>query len=142
MELFTLFGKIAVDNDQANKALKETSAEADEASNQTSSAFQKIGSVAGTIAKGIATAGVPLEHNQKWLSRVAEDLKSELQSNGFQDGNGSQILMLLNQIATLIQELKKMKICLDSGVMVGELVPAIDSRLSDRWSHAKRGNTR
>lgn len=31
---------------------------------------------------------------------------------------------------------------LDSGVLVGELVPAIDSRLADRWSHSKRGNTR
>ena len=31
---------------------------------------------------------------------------------------------------------------LDSGVLVGELVPAIDGRLADRWSHAQRGNTR
>lgn len=31
---------------------------------------------------------------------------------------------------------------LDSGVLVGELVPAIDGRLADRWSHSKRGNTR
>ena len=31
---------------------------------------------------------------------------------------------------------------LDSGVLVGELVPAIDGRLADRWNHSKRGNTR
>ena len=31
---------------------------------------------------------------------------------------------------------------LDSGVLVGELVPAIDGRLADRWEHSKRGNTR
>lgn len=31
---------------------------------------------------------------------------------------------------------------LDSGALVGELVPAIDGRLSDRWRHAQRGNTR
>jgi hypothetical protein len=31
---------------------------------------------------------------------------------------------------------------LDSGVLVGELVPAIDGKLSDRWRHAQRGNTR
>ena len=95
----------------------------------------------GLLEGSGAEAVVPLEHNQKWLSRVAEDL-NELQSNGCKNCNSSQVIMLLNQIATLIQELKKMKICLDSGVMVGELVPAIDSRLSDRWSHAKRGNTR
>ena len=31
---------------------------------------------------------------------------------------------------------------LDSGALVGELVPAIDGKLSDRWRHAQRGNTR
>lgn len=31
---------------------------------------------------------------------------------------------------------------LDSGVLVGELVPAVDGRLADRWNHSKRGNTR
>jgi len=31
---------------------------------------------------------------------------------------------------------------LDSGALVGELTPAIDRRLSDRWEHTKRGNTR
>ena len=95
----------------------------------------------GLLEGSGAEAVVPLEHNQKWLSKVAEDL-NELQSNSFQDGNSSQIIMLLNQIATLIQELKKMKIYLDSGAMVGELVPAIDGKLSDRYAHYQRGNTR
>ena len=31
---------------------------------------------------------------------------------------------------------------LDTGVLVGELTPAIDRQLSDRWNHAKRGNSR
>mgnify|MGYP003301487996 CR=1 FL=1 len=31
---------------------------------------------------------------------------------------------------------------LDSGALVGELTPAIDTRLADRWSHTKRGNVR
>jgi phage-related protein len=95
----------------------------------------------GVLEGSGAEAVVPLEHNRKWLGKVAEDLY-ELQSNSFQDGNSSEIVMLLDRIATLIQELKKMKICLDSGAMVGELVPAIDTRLSDRWNHAMRGNTR
>ena len=95
----------------------------------------------GLLEGSGAEAVVPLEHNRAWLSKVARDL-DELQSNRFQDGTSSQVLMQLNQIASLIQELTKLKICLDSGVMVGELVPAIDSRLSDRMSHAMRGNTR
>ena len=31
---------------------------------------------------------------------------------------------------------------LDTGVLVGELVPAIDIGLADRWTHSRRGNTR
>ena len=31
---------------------------------------------------------------------------------------------------------------LDTGTMVGALLPAVDARLSDRWNHARRGNTR
>ena len=31
---------------------------------------------------------------------------------------------------------------LESGVLVGEMIPAIDSRLADRWNHSKRGNVR
>ena len=95
----------------------------------------------GLLEGSGAEAVVPLEHNRAWLSKVAMDL-DELQSNRFHDGASSQVLMQLDQIASLIQELTKLKICLDSGVMVGELVPAIDSRLSDRMSHAMRGNTR
>ena len=31
---------------------------------------------------------------------------------------------------------------LDSGALVGALVPGIDTQLSERWSHSRRGNTR
>jgi hypothetical protein len=31
---------------------------------------------------------------------------------------------------------------LDSGALVGELTPAIDAGLSDRWQHTQRGNVR
>lgn len=68
MELFKLFGTIAIENEQANKALAETSANADEASNKTSGSFQKIGHAAGIIAKGIATAGVAL--GGAWIAAI------------------------------------------------------------------------
>jgi phage-related protein len=95
----------------------------------------QIGLLEGTGAEAV----VPLEHNRAWLSRVAEDL-NELQGN--RGGNTSEITSLLNRAIDLLEDIARMKICLDSGAMVGELVPAIDGRLSDRWSHAKRGNTR
>jgi phage-related protein len=95
----------------------------------------------GLLEGSGAEAVVPLENNRAWLSKVAADL-NELQSNTFRNGNSSEITVLLHRVIDLLEDMAGMKICLDSGAMVGELVPAIDSRLSDRWSHAKRGNTR
>lgn len=97
----------------------------------------QIGLLEGTGAEAV----VPLENNRAWLSKVAADLH-ELQGNNFQNGNSTEIVSLLSRIVELVGQLAQMKIQLDSGAMVGELVPAIDVRLSDRWNHAKRGNTR
>jgi len=60
MELFRLLGTIAVDNTEANNALADTSRRANDSANETQEAFGKIGKVAGTIAKGIATAGLAI----------------------------------------------------------------------------------
>ncbi len=97
----------------------------------------QIGFLEGSGAEAV----VPLENNRAWLSRVAEDL-NELQGSSFRNGNNHEITSLLNRAIDLLEDIARMKVCLDSGAMVGELVPAIDNRLSDRWSHAKRGNTR
>lgn len=66
MELFRLFGRIAIDNTEANEALDETGQRAQDTSTETESAFSKIGSVAGTIAKGVVTAGVAI--GGAWLA--------------------------------------------------------------------------
>ena len=97
----------------------------------------QVGLLEGTGAEAV----VPLEKNRAWLSRVAEDL-NELQGGSFHNGNNREITALLNRAIDLLEDLAQTKIYLDSGAMVGELVPAIDGRLSDRWSHAMRGNTR
>jgi hypothetical protein len=55
------------------------------------------------------------------------------------------IQALIEQNQRMMDFLAKMMpraVQLDSGVLVGELTPAIDRRLSDRWEHTKRGNTR
>lgn len=95
----------------------------------------------GLLEGSGAEAVVPLERNHAWLSKVAADL-NELQGNTFQNGTSLQIKSVLDRIVELLQELSKMKIFLDSGVMVGELIPAIDTKMSDRWNHALRGSTR
>ena len=68
MELFRILGTIAVDNEQANRAIADTASNAEEGSNKTSEAFQKIGRAAGTIVKGIATAGVAL--GGAWIAAI------------------------------------------------------------------------
>lgn len=95
----------------------------------------------GLLEGSGAEAVVPLEHNRAWLSRVAEDLH-ELQGRNTYYGDTTQITTMLSRVIDLLEDLAKLKIYLDGGVLVGELTPAIDSRLSDRWSHAMRGNVR
>ena len=68
MELFKILGTIAVENEQANRAIAETASNAEEGSEKTSSAFQKIGQAAGTIVKGIATAGAAL--GGAWIAAI------------------------------------------------------------------------
>lgn len=68
MELFRLLGTIAIDNTEANNALDETGERAQNTSNETESAFSKIGTVAGTIAKGVVTAGVAI--GGAWLAAI------------------------------------------------------------------------
>jgi hypothetical protein len=49
---------------------------------------------------------------------------------------------MLNHISEQLEQLAKLRVYLNSGALVGELIPAIDGRLADRWNHALRGNTR
>ena len=95
----------------------------------------------GILEGSGAEAVVPLEHNRAWLSRVAEDL-NDIQMNGHNPKASDNIERTLNRVVGLLESLSKMKIYLDSGVLVGELAPAMDGRLSDRWGHVMRGNTR
>lgn len=95
----------------------------------------------GLLEGSGAEAVVPLERNQAWLSKVAQDL-NELQYGSKPMQSDSRLYSVLNRIIELLDELTAMKICLDSGVLVGELTPAIDIKLSDRWAHSLRGNTR
>ena len=68
MELFKLLGTIAINNEQATKALDETSAKADDAGSKVAGAFGKIGSAALTIGKGIMTAGAVL--GTAWIAAI------------------------------------------------------------------------
>lgn len=99
----------------------------------------------GLLEGSGAEAVVPLEHNRAWLSRVAKDLhqiQQERPENRVQGQDLTQVLDILTQIAQMLAKQQTLSVSLDSGVLVGELTPAIDARLSDRMYHARRGNTR
>lgn len=95
----------------------------------------------GLLEGSGAEAVVPLEHNKAWLSKVAEDLH-ELQGGYSQNFDTTRIQAMLERVIALLEELTNMKVYLNSGVLVGELTPAVDTELSNRWSHIVRGNTR
>lgn len=53
--------------------------------------------------------------------------------------------IIKQQFAMLISSMERMipkGVMLDTGVLVGELTPAIDAGLSTRWQHTQRGNVR
>lgn len=55
MELFKLFGTIAVDNSSANRGIDETTNKAEQSSPKISAAFAKVGSAAIAVGKTVAT---------------------------------------------------------------------------------------
>ena len=68
MDIFQLFGSIAIRNDEAIRALDETSQQANDTSNETQNAFQKIGGAALTIGKAVVGAGVAL--GGAWIAAI------------------------------------------------------------------------
>lgn len=58
MELFKLFGTIAIDNQEANRALNETSKTGEKTQSKLGSAFSKVGSAAVKVGKTVAVGMV------------------------------------------------------------------------------------
>ena len=99
----------------------------------------QVGLLEGTGAEAV----VPLENNRAWLSRVAEDLyEIQLNNGSAQNGMDQRLYSMLNHISEQLDKLSGLRVYLNGSALVGELVPAIDGRLSDRLNHARRGNTR
>ena len=105
MELFRLLGTIAVDNEQANRAIADTASNAEDGSNKTSEAFQKIGHAAGTIVKGIAVAGAALggawvaaiESTREYRTEMGK-LDTAFQVSGHSSASAKQTYSELNAV--------------------------------------------
>lgn len=68
MELFKLFGRIAIDNTEATTALQDTSRQAGDTGNEVSDAVSRIGGAAGRLALGIGAAGVAI--GGAWIAAI------------------------------------------------------------------------
>lgn len=68
MELFKLLGTIAIDNDQADRALDETSGKAENAGKKSESAFSKIGGAAMKVGKAVVASGTTLA--TAWVAAI------------------------------------------------------------------------
>ena len=60
MEVFRLLGTISIDAQQANQAINDTTENAQNSADQQQEAFSKIGTAAGTLAKGVLSVGAVL----------------------------------------------------------------------------------
>lgn len=96
----------------------------------------------GILEGSGAEAVVPLEHNTAWLSRVAEDLNDLQRQKSPAYADNARVYSALQTIIDMLHSMTGMKVVLESGTLVGALTPAIDRQLSDRWNHARRGNSR
>ncbi|MBO7252522.1 MAG: hypothetical protein J6V25_07835, partial [Oscillospiraceae bacterium] len=105
MELFKLLGTIAIDNEQANRALDETSQQAEKTGEETSGAFSKIGGAALTIGKAVVGAGIAL--GTAWVAAIegSREYRTEMgkldtafTTNGHSSASAKQTYSELNAV--------------------------------------------
>ena len=89
-----------------------------------------------------AEAVVPLHNNKKWLSKLATDLDEIQRDRTPQYANTDRLETMMQRIIELLEKQQEMQICLDSGVLVGELTTPINKRLGEIYNKNNRGNTR
>ena len=68
MNIFELFGTIAINNEDANKAIDDTTSKAENAGEKSQGAFSKIGTAAAAVGKAVLTAGAAL--GTAWIAAI------------------------------------------------------------------------
>lgn len=84
------------------------------------------------VGESGAEAIAPID---KLMGYVQTAVRSEMQHVP----NTQNVLELLTRILAALEKQPAMQVRLDGGALVGELIPAIDGKLADRWNHSKRG---
>lgn len=91
----------------------------------------QVGILEGTGAEAV----VPLERNTEWIDKVAAQFNNKTEKNVSSD----ELVRRMNRIIELLEQMIDRNIYLDSGVLVGELAPAMDSRLGRIYAKVNRG---
>ena len=78
MNLFRLWGEIAIENDEANKAITDTTKKAESSSKKLKSVFSNIGKFAKTAGTAIVTAGTALAGAMVSLADNTRDYRTEM----------------------------------------------------------------
>ena len=76
-----------------------------------------------------AEAIIPLEKNTQWIDKVADRLNGSSASNN----------AILEKLSELNDNIKNLKIYLDSGALVGEIAPKMDKKLGSIARQKRRG---
>ena len=85
-----------------------------------------------------AEAVVPLENNKRWISKVANDMQSELNAR---DGgaSGAAVVQLLKELIEVVGKIAKAGVTLDGDKLVGAIAPGIDRELYRLQDERSRG---
>lgn len=84
------------------------------------------------VGEAGAEAVLPVE---KMMDYVAYAVRNEM------GGIGQIFTEQFRRLLDFLRENMPNTVMLDSGAMVGALLPAMDTGLADRWGHVRRGNT-
>lgn len=131
MEIFNLLGRISIDTTQANRAITDATNQAQDSAEKQKGAFSKIGSAAGTLAKGVAGAGAVLggafiaaTEGTREFRKSMGMLETAYETAGHSADSAKSTYSDLN------------------AVLGGQLAPEMNSRLAEIYKHNLRGNTR
>ena len=123
-------GKFGIDPPQVPKFSIKWNAEGGILDNPT--IFGNIGNTLLGGGEAGAEAIAPIDVLQDYVRQAVQE-------------NNSMILdavtSRMNRIIELLEGMQGLKVCLDSGVLVGEITPAIDARLGKMYLKTNRGNT-
>ena len=78
MNIFRLFGEIAIKNEEANKAITDTTKKGEEAGKKLKNAFSNIGKFAKTAGTAIVTAGTAIAGAMVSLADNTRDYRTEM----------------------------------------------------------------